>query len=561
MNREAPEPVQELRDVDFVDGGKSLENPFLRDSSEVPDRPSLCAVDLIRVLIGVSLVTALFDLCIYRGSGSLGWAVFLAGTGTLYLLAAWTKRSRRAALFLFTMLIVLAFRLAWLGWLPAVFAGVILLIGLAMTLRGFLPTGPVVFTYPLQTSIAGAIGSVRILLLLRKIHSLPSWKTMLAIGMPTVITGIFAMIFVQANPDLLHSVQGWFEVWMDQFHVWFEGWQLDATEFVLLGLVAYLSIGLLLPIMELLPRLEQPESRPDSSAPGVSGSGEFSLYSACRNTLVSVIVLFSVYLIYEFLTLWFRDFPEGFYYAGYAHAGAAWLTAALALATVVLSGIFQAPLLHDPRIDRLRRLAWTWSSLNLVLAITVYNRLLIYVRFNGMTAMRTVGFVGITTVLVGFVTVICMIARRRNFGWLIERHLWTFCLALYLLAVLPIDWLVYRFNSNQILQGNLPPAVQITEHELDLSAWLVLFPLVDCDDEIIRDGIQSRLAEMYFGEFRNPSVLQHREADRHWTGRQLVEHQLRLRLRDEATRWEVWSDPQKRERAWTRFKDYAWQWY
>ena len=49
------------------------------------------------------------------------------------------------------------------------------------------------------------------------------------------------------------------------------------------------------------------------------------VYPAFRNTLLTVIALFAAYLVFEFKTLWFRVFPEGFYYSGYAHQGAAWL--------------------------------------------------------------------------------------------------------------------------------------------------------------------------------------------------------------------------------------------
>ncbi len=46
-----------------------------------------------------------------------------------------------------------------------------------------------------------------------------------------------------------------------------------------------------------------------------------------------VILIYAVYLAFEFHTLWFRVFPKGFYYSGYAHEGAAWLTIGLVLAT------------------------------------------------------------------------------------------------------------------------------------------------------------------------------------------------------------------------------------
>lgn len=35
--------------------------------------------------------------------------------------------------------------------------------------------------------------------------------------------------------------------------------------------------------------------------------------------------------------MWFRPFPTGFHYSGYAHEGAFWLTVALAMATITLS--------------------------------------------------------------------------------------------------------------------------------------------------------------------------------------------------------------------------------
>src|SRR5690606_4545025 len=110
---------------------------------------------------------------------------------------------------------------------------------------------------------------------------------------------------------------------------------------------------------------------------------ETPLYAAYRNTLIAVMALFSIYLVFEFATLWFRTFPKGFYYAGYAHEGAAWLTVALAATTFVLSAIFRESTMRDPRVESLKRLAWGWSALNLLLALAVYNRMWIYVDFNG----------------------------------------------------------------------------------------------------------------------------------------------------------------------------------
>ncbi len=101
-------------------------------------------------------------------------------------------------------------------------------------------------------------------------------------------------------------------------------------------------------------------------------------------------------------TLWGREFPRGFHYSGYAHEGAAWLTLALAMATAGLSLVFAGRTLADPRLAVLRRWGNVWAIQNLLLAVAVYHRLHIYIGFNGMTRMRTVGIFGISCVVAGF---------------------------------------------------------------------------------------------------------------------------------------------------------------
>ncbi|MEO2032135.1 MAG: DUF4153 domain-containing protein [Planctomycetaceae bacterium] len=83
-----------------------------------------------------------------------------------------------------------------------------------------------------------------------------------------------------------------------------------------------------------------------------------------------------------------------------------------------------------------------WSVLNLVLVLAVYNRLLIYIDYNGMTRMRTVGLLGITSVVGGFVLVLFKINRQYRFLWLVRRQLWVLAAAVYLLLVLPVDVLI-----------------------------------------------------------------------------------------------------------------------
>ena len=112
---------------------------------------------------------------------------------------------------------------------------------------------------------------------------------------------------------------------------------------------------------------------------------------------------------------------KGVFYSGYAHEGAFWLTVARwPWPPPSFSLVFQGRMLRDPRVPRLRRLAWLWSLENILLAAAAYHRLYIYIGFNGMTWMRMVGIFGMTAVLIGFLLVVWKIIRYRSFLWLVR---------------------------------------------------------------------------------------------------------------------------------------------
>jgi hypothetical protein len=319
--------------------------------------------------------------------------------------------------------------------------------------------------------------------------------------------------------------------------------------------VAWIAAGLLRPVLgrpvlESVFAVAAPTEKPTPPA-------ESPLYGALRNTLVAVTVLFAGYLVFEFKTLWFREFPQGFYYAGYAHEGATWLTVALALATLVLSLIFRGEVLRDPRLRRLKGLAWLWSLENLLLAVAVYHRMHIYIDFNGMTRMRTIGLFGITAVLVGFCLVLWKIIQNRDFAWLVRRQMWTLAIAVYLFALTPVDALVHAYNVQRILKGDLAPSVQISVHPISSEGVLVLQPLVNCDDAIIRDGVRAMLAER---EIQAERTAQERER-LGWTTMQLADRQLLEQLSARRGNWSGYRDEAKRSAALERFRKYAYQWY
>lgn len=505
-----------------------------------------------RELIAVLGLIVLADATIYRGEGFAGMAALFGVAPSLLMCGAVQRRGGAALWIVGTLLIGLASALLWCGTGWQIAIGAALLIGFATILAGMRPYVVDVFLFACVNLVTGVAGLTQYLQSLNQDTARVPRSTWLKVVLPLAAVVGFGTIFVCANPDEAKAVGRWLS------SAWNTLWAFipTAPEYLLWIATAWIAGGLLRPLVKLSVFPTRPVTAADDEA-GAAPLFETPLFAAFRNTLVAVIVLFAVYLVFEFQSLWFREFPKGFYYAGYAHEGAAWLTAALALATIILSAIFRGAVMGDPRMPRLRKLAWIWSAENLLLAVAVYHRLYIYIGFNGMTRMRTVGVLGMTAVVVGFVLVVIKIAKGHDFIWLVNRQLWTLAAAIYLFAVLPVDMLVHSYNVRRVLTGDLAPAVQISVHPINSAGILVLHPLLHCDDQNIRDGIRAMLAERAI----RAEATELKRASENWTAFQLSDRLLLNQLRGRESDWSEYTDPTKREAALQRFHDYVYQWY
>lgn len=346
------------------------------------------------------------------------------------------------------MLLLLALKLVWCGSALLVVAGFTLLVGFAMTLAGHTPYIVELAAYASQTVLAGYGGLLEYRNISTQMVPRIPRSGWLSVVLPIATVLIFGTLFVLANPDLLKTFGEGFEWFVVNVRGWLVSWLPSPLEPFFWLVVIWLTVELLRPVV----RQAIMEGDDGATLLAKRALAEAPLYNAFRNTLLTVIGLFAIYLVFEFATLWFREFPAGFYYSGCAHEGAAWLTVALALATVTLSLVFRGSILHDPRLQSLRRLSWIWSFQNILLAVAVYNRLFSYVGFNGMTQMRMVALFGMTAVVAGFVLVLVKIAHNKNFTWLVRHHLWALAITIYLFALTPVDTIVVNYNVGRILR-------------------------------------------------------------------------------------------------------------
>jgi len=543
----------------------SAEPPVAALPEPVAAVPSWHAEPLTpRQWVVVVALAAMADVTIWRGHGFAGLAALFTAAVLLSALATFRPHRALEPLALGLLLALLSAKLVWCGSALQVAVGFWLLMMYAMTLSGMRPYVVGAWLFGVQTFIAGPLAWIGHFIAPRGglltenagQRAKLAWGGFVRLALPAAAFLAFGTLFVLANPDLA-SAFGTNLEWISRtVREWYLEHGPDTREVVFCLVAAGLASGALRPLLNEAMLLAVTEGWSADERVAAT-EAPAPMYAAFRNMLVALIALFAVYLVFEFATLWFHEFPDGFYYSGYCHLGAFWLTAALALATATLSWIFRARILRDPRRAKLNRLAWIWSAENFLLAVTVYHRMLIYVGFNGMTRMRIVGFLGITAVVLGLVLVLWKIAKTKDFAWLVHRQLWALALMVYLYALLPVDTLVMRYNVARILAGDPAPSVQITEHPIDAQGILELPPLLDCDNPTIRDGIRAMLASRY----REAQDDAKKRAAGGWTAFQGAERLMLQRLDDATEQLDEYANIVKRERAYRNFKDYAYQWF
>lgn len=503
-------------------------------------------------LLALAALVAIGDVALFRGYGYAGIACFLAVGACLLAIAASSRPPHLARWCVGGMLVLAVARLVWCGSVVSSIAGFALLVAWTMTLDGQCPYVISTIFHAAQSVLGGFFRIVDYGCFFSGRGPRISGIAMLGVVLPLAALVVFGGIFIFANPDLADSVARGFERFSTELKEWLA--HVSFGEIAFCAAVFWLAAGLLKPFVVWPAKKETAEFVPSS---GRAGGAPSAFYVPIRNTLAVVIVLFAVYLVFEFQSLWFRKFPAGFHYSGYAHRGAAWLTLALALSTGLLSLMFRGAVLQDPRLRVLKRLAWTWSALNLVLAVAAFHRLYIYIGFNGLTRMRIVGMFGTASVVAGLLLVIWMIARHRSATWLVQRQLWALCVAVFVFSITPVDAIWVHYNVRRILAGDPAPSVELSEHDIDSEGVVFLLPLLKCENKTIREGIRALLCERW----NSVEQASREPAHQHWTSFQFIDRIVAARLRASADKWTIYRDNARRQNAWQEFKQYAYQWY
>lgn len=525
-----------------IDGMSEIDDS--RPSLQKAATPMIAKLTRRETLLDISTIfvwVLASDLLLYHSGGYAAWAVFLLIAAVVMSMAKRSLGASRYTLGVGVLMIACSLRLAWCGSVPAIGSASVLVIAMAMSLNGTPPFLPDLFRFCLHALVGSGFRLSRFSLRGTS-GALSTPGARFGILLPLVVVATFSVIFVFANPDVYRWINQQSSLMFDRLSYWLS--DMDPLQFVFWFVSGWIAMGLIHPAAHYFFETRG-VAIPAYTAPSDN-------YVAVRNTMISVVVLFAAYLAFEFSTLCFREFPKGFYYAGYAHEGAFWLTVALALATLTLSIAFSGSITQDSRVTGLKRWAWIWSIENFLLGVAVFHRLFIYIDFNGMTRMRVVGLLGTLAVIIGFALVVYKIARGRGFLWLLRQQLWTVAIAAILYTILPVDYGVHRYNASQILGGNPAPSTQIPTHETSAEGLIPLVALLESQDNEIRLGMEATLANW----------LVENRPHKDWRDNQWAHQALRNRLQKHIPALSRYiSDRNLRNKTMDSFYKYAYQWY
>ncbi|XZE21100.1 DUF4153 domain-containing protein [Pirellulaceae bacterium SH449] len=541
------------------------------DSASILNQQSIVPTVRILDLILVIGMVAVSDWILFRHfSGYAGWACWGIVAAVLLVIGIGSRlkweTSKPLTWLIGGAVLFACGRLVWQGDWSIVLVLLALLIMLVMVLHdlrlkalpffslmvGWLPSGLVAWPGALFSLSGCAQDRIR--------RRYVEW------GVPSVMGLVFGGLFLKANPDGFLLFWEWYTEQMDVLYQWMHGFSVGQALFWIF--VSLVSFGALMPTLmpTLMPitgkDLEPPPTYDRTTRGETNPSAVKSTYAISRNTLCCLIGVFGVYLWMEFQNMWFREFPEGFYFSGYAHQGAAWLTIALGLTTIVLSIIFshhsqETAISNDSSLYTLRLLGQIWFIQNLLLALCVYNRMYVYIDFNGMTRLRILGLLGITCVVAGLVLVLIRIYRGWKFSSLVYRQFWTMTCFLFIYLLIPLDAIVYRYNVRCIQSVNPRPSVQIVAHDLSPEGVMELIPLVHASDDIIREGVRAFLAQKQI-EIQGRLTL----AEDNWQYYQGADARLIAKLDAIREELHLYLDPvSDRLTPIERFREFAMRWY
>ena len=217
-------------------------------------------------------------------------------------------------------------------------------------------------------------------------------------------------------------------------------------------------------------------------------------YVTALITLILVNILFIIYNLLDFSYLWLNvKLPYHITYSQYSHQGVYWLTAALALSTLIIGIIFSGKNNFLKNSEILRIASYIWTFLNFIIALGALRRMQLYINWNGLISLRITGIFGVLLVISGLILMLYKVMNKKNLVWLLRRDAQVLFLGIFIGCITPMDYISAEYNVNQILSGNIRPVSWLYNQQITSESIKPVFKLLQSNDKTIKDGVSAFL--------------------------------------------------------------------
>lgn len=256
--------------------------------------------------------------------------------------------------------------------------------------------------------------------------------------LPVSLSGIFIMLFAQANP----IITGWVD------HI---NWGL-ITEYLAIGRMLF-WISIASGCWALIrPKVKQ---RKPNKLAGYLPAKQFTFTSLIfneRSILTSLILFNGLFLTQNVLDIAFlwsgMPLPEGMSYAEYAHQGAYPLMATALLAAVFVL-IALKPGSPTEGMPIIRALVYGWVGQNVFLVVSAIIRLAGYVGQYSLTWLRVEAFIWMGLVALGLLLIVARIYFQKSNRWLINTNSLALYATLYLCCFINFGGVIAEYNLSR----------------------------------------------------------------------------------------------------------------
>jgi len=172
------------------------------------------------------------------------------------------------------------------------------------------------------------------------------------------------------------------------------------------------------------------------------------------NTGTILFVLLNIMLIVlnvlDINYLWInQQIPEGLTYASYVHQGIGTLILSIILAILIILFFFRSQLNFIKNNQAIKWLVYFWILQNILMVVSTGYRNLFYIHEYSLTYKRIGVYVYLILAIIGLITTLIKIRKRKSNWYLFRVNIWAAFLVLVFSSFFNWDMIISKYNINQ----------------------------------------------------------------------------------------------------------------